>query len=299
MRSSIGFLLAVALVSSGSAKERAVRQLAPSTQWVVDYANDSCSLGRGFGVGDQKVTLFFDQYEPGDTFNLTFVGKPVYVEMGSPKATIQFGPNEIPADETAVSATTKNTPAIILQGNQRLGPLTDAEKAARKRIGEGEPPVALPPIGPAREKAATWLRLGKVLPFDLLLETGPMDAPLAALRECSWDMVKSWGLDVEQQKHLSRKTFPTQPSSDWFSDNDYPAGMLREGAQAIVNFRLLIDETGRVSSCKIQTSTRPKQFDDVVCGIVMKKAKFHPALDAGGKQVPSFWRQTVSFRIAM
>jgi len=47
------------------------RHLAPSSPWVVNYADDSCSLGRAFGEGDQKVTVFFDQYEPGDTFTLS------------------------------------------------------------------------------------------------------------------------------------------------------------------------------------------------------------------------------------
>ena len=297
MRSLIAFVLSVALVSTGNAKTLEVRHLQPTSQWVVDYADDSCSLGRSFGEGDRKVTLFFDQFEPGDTFNLTFVGKSMDSNYGSPKTSLRFGPSEEQVDATAVSATTKNVPAIIVEGGHRIGPLTDAEIAARKKAVAGGEPFEPAPIGPAREKAATWLQLGKVLRFDLVLETGPMDAPLAALRECSWDMVKSWGLDVEQQKHLLRKAYPTEPSANWFSDNDYPAEMLRGGYQGIVNFRILVDETGKASSCRIQVSTRPKAFDDVVCAKVMKRARFHPALDEKGKPAPSYWRQTVSFKI--
>lgn len=299
MRKSIWFFLAVTLVSTADAKPREVRHLAPSTPWVVNYADDSCSLGRAFGEGDQKVTVFFDQYEPGDTFTLTFLGKPVEVTEANPKPIVQFGPNEDPQEATGVGATNNHVPALILQGTQRIGRMTEAEKAARRKAADDSQPFELAPIGAAREKAATWLQLGKVRPFDLAFETGPLDAPLAALRECSWDMVRSWGLDVQQQKSLSRKAYPTEPSYSWFSDDDYPPAMLRGGYQGIVNFRLLVDETGRVTSCKIQVSTRPKEFDDVVCRAVTKRAKFHPALDSQGKPILSYWRQTVSFRLAM
>ena len=299
MRKSIGLILAATLVSSGNAKPREVRQLAPSSQWVVNWAEQSCSLARVFGDGDRKVTVFFDQFEPGDDFSLTMVGKSIGEVAGSPVgATLQFGPSEAQDDVTAVGATTKDSPALILQGTQRLAPPTEAEKTARKKYrGDGRQ-YELAPVGPARERAVTWLRLNKVLRYDLQLETGPMDAPLAALRDCSWDMVKSWGLDVEQQKHLSRKAYPLQPSASWFSADDYPAKMQQEGSEAIVNFRVLVSESGVPTLCHIQTSTRPKAFDDVVCALVMKRARFHPALDSQGKAVPSYWRQTVTFRLS-
>jgi len=298
MRKSIGLVLAATLVSTGAAKPREVRRLAPSSQWVVDYADDSCSLARKFGDGDRQVTLFFDQFEPGDTFSLTMVGKALVPRGDESSALVQFGPNEKPQDVSVLAGTSRDTPMIIVQGLQRIAPGTAAEKAALKKTADNAPPVVVPPIGAAREKAATWFQVGKALPFDLVLDTGPMDEPLAALRTCSWDMVRSWGLDVEQQKQRSMKPYPKTPSRDWFSDNDYPAGMLRDGNQAIVNFWLLINETGKATSCRIQASTRPKEFDDVVCKVVMRHARFHPALDAQGKPIRSFWRQTVTFRIA-
>ncbi|MFL6729297.1 MAG: energy transducer TonB [Sphingomicrobium sp.] len=297
MRKLIAFVLAVAVVSTANAKTRDVRRLAASTRSVVDYAKDSCSLGRSFGDGDRKVTVFFDQYAPGDTFTLTFVGSSVDSNGLAQDATVKFGPNEEEDDVTVVGATTDNTPAIILQGSQRIAPLTKTEEAARKKAADDGGLFEPAPIGPQRERAATWLKLGKIRSFDFLFETGPMDAPLAALRECSWDMVKSWGLDVEQQKHLSRKAYPTEPSYRWFSDADYPAAMIRGGYQGIVNFRILVDETGKPTSCQIQVSTRPKEFDDVVCRVAMKRARFHSPLDSEGKPVRSYWRQTVNFRL--
>jgi hypothetical protein len=298
MRKLIGLFLAITMASSGNAKPREVRQLAPSSQWVVNWAEQSCSMARAFGEGDRKVIMFFDQFEPGDDFSLMIIGKSIGDVTGQSKAILQFGPNEERYGVTAVGATSKDTPALIFQGTQRLVPPTEVEKSERKRAAQESLPYQPAPIGAAREKAVTWLWLGKVLRFDLQLDIGPMDAPMAALRDCSWDMVKSWGLDVEQQKHLTARAYPTVPPYNWFTAADYPPEMLRSGNQAIVNFRILVDAAGHASSCVIQTSTRPKAFDDVVCQKVLKRARFHPALGADGKPVPSYWRQSVIFRMA-
>ena len=125
-----------------------------------------------------------------------------------------------------------------------------------------------------------------------------MAKPLASLRECSWATVKLWGLDVDQQKRLTRRAEPKGHTTDWFNVDDYPPKMFKAGHQGIVNFRMIIDETGEPLSCHIQESTRPKDFDDAVCKAVMKRARFEPALDAQGKPVASYWRQTVRFLLA-
>lgn len=279
------------------AEARSVRHLQPTGKWVVEYAADTCRLGREFGEGNNRVTVFFEQFVPGDIFNLTFVGRS-FGSAAPVKAAIRFGPNEEADPNNTVSlATVGSTPAILLGGFQRLAPTTEAEHLAAKEAAKRDRPYEYAPIGTARERAATWLELGKVLPFDLILETGPMDKPLDALRQCSWDTVKSWGLSIEEQKGLTRKALPTSPSSGWFSPNDYPNDMVRGGYEGNVNFRVIVDATGAPLSCHVQSSTRPQAFDDVVCRQVMKRARFHPALDAAGKPIKSYWRQSVHFRL--
>lgn len=124
-----------------------------------------------------------------------------------------------------------------------------------------------------------------------------MHKAMAALRQCTWETVEMWGFDVEQQKTLSRKPYPTRPPATRFSPADYPARMLTSRNQGNVHYRLMISEEGKPTACHIQESTRPKDFDDAVCAAVMKRARFHPALDATGKPVPSYWAQTVAFRL--
>lgn len=288
---SVGLVLPAA-----PAHAQDVLHLQPSTPWVLDYAEEHCRLARNFGDGDQLVTLILDQFEPGDWFRISLTGKPVEASRTKKDSALQFGPNE-PAAEIAgtIATVDRNKPAFLVDSAQRLAPLNAEEKRAQEAARKNRISFEPTPIGPEREAAATWLELRNAFRQDLRLEIGPMDKPLAALRDCSWDAVRSWGLDVEQQKTLSRKPIPNE--GDWFAPTDYPTSMLRSGDQGIVNFRLLVDRAGKPTICKIQVSTRPKAFDDAVCNAVMRRARFQPALDAHGNPVPSYWRQTVVFKL--
>lgn len=181
--------------------------------------------------------------------------------------------------------------------SQRLAPLTREEQAASDRARRRGDRFDPAPIGPAREAAATWLEVTKAVPQDLLLVTGPMHQPMAALRKCSWDTVKHWGLDVEQQKTLTRKVSPKNHPSRWLNSSDYPASMVYGGYHGLVTVRMIVDGNGNPTSCHVQRSTQPKEFDDVVCRSTMRRARFEPALDAQGKPVPSFYVLTVRFQL--
>lgn len=73
--------------------------------------------------------------------------------------------------------------------------------------------------------------------------------------------------------------------------------MLMQGQPAIVEFRLSVGADGAPLSCHIQSTTRPKEFDEAVCGSLMKRARFSPALDAEAKPMTSYYRNTVRFQI--
>jgi len=255
------------------AHARETRRLAPSSQWIVDYADDSCRLGRRFGEGAREVTLIMDQFEPGDTFKVTLVGRQLMPR--DRKLVMRWAPEE---EQTVgvVSGTTGDLPTVFFESTMRISAVWDAKEFARALAEQGSVHI-VPPIGEAREKAVAFAEFRKLAGFDLVLETGPMNAAFDALRRCSWDMVAGWGLNVEQQKRLTRKASPTRSPSTWFDYRDYPGKMLQGGFQAIVNFRVLVD--------------------DLVCRSAMKRARFEPALDADGRPVPSYWRQTVNYRI--
>jgi TonB family protein len=273
-------------------------RLKPTSSWYLDYAEDSCRLARKFGEGKQEVLLFLDQYAPGDGFHIILGGNILRPRTSAMflNVSLRFGPDEQAFDTKATAGDLGDKRALIFSG-ERIAAASDAEKERMEASAKSGTPVDWPPIGAARESAVRWMEVKGALREDLVLEIGPMRKSLDALRDCSWDTVKSWGLDVEQQKTLSRSPIPLKGPEEWFFPKDYPGGLVRGGIQGNVNFRLIIDETGKIASCHIQTSTRPKEFDDLVCKLAMKRGRFQPALDAAGKPARSYWRQTVLFRL--
>ncbi|HVM38826.1 MAG TPA: energy transducer TonB [Sphingomicrobium sp.] len=299
MRPMLLIAAAVATVSAGVAHAREPLRLKPVTRWVLDYADDNCRLARQFGEGDRTVTAVFEMFEPGEFFKMRLIGKPVQARGSdwSNKVGLRFGPTEEQSRVSAIGATGNEVPILLFQGGIRVAPLTKAEEAEREQAVQRGVQFVPEPLGPPREAAATWMELKGGVRSDLVLETGPMDKPLAALRKCAWETVAHWGLDVEQQKGLSRRLAGRLSSRPWLRSGDYPEAMIRGGHQGIVHFRLLVDAAGKPTACHIQQSTRPKEFDEAVCRAVMKRALFEPALDANGKPVPSYWVQTVNFRM--
>ncbi|WP_373490162.1 TonB family protein [Parasphingorhabdus sp.] len=177
----------------------------------------------------------------------------------------------------------------------RIAPPTESEleKLANPENGA----YILPPISDERKAAVTELTIGRPLSQPVTLKLGAMDKPLAALSECQDELMTHWGIDVEKHRNLSSLASPEGNPGRWVNANDYPSGMLARGKEAIVHFRMSVDENGDATDCHIQQSTRPKEFDEVVCRSMMKRAKFSPAIDHKGSPIASYYRNTVRFKL--
>lgn len=164
MRVSIALSMIGLCWPATAAQARDPQRLGPSGPWNVHYADDSCRLGRSFGQGDQRVTLIFDQFAPGDYLRTKLVGARLHPRGFAPYVgKLRFGPNEAESDITAVSGLVGQQRAIFVEGSQRLSPLTAAEKEAAAEAARRGIPFEAPPVGPAREAAVTFFELKDIL----------------------------------------------------------------------------------------------------------------------------------------
>jgi len=150
-----------------------------------------------------------------------------------------------------------------------------------------------PLITEEMERQVTQISVSRMRGREIVLKTGPLDKAFAAWRQCTRQLVSTWGLDPIQQERRQRPPVPRSEPQTWLHSGDYPVGALAQGAQAIVNFRLTVDGGGVPTACEIQRSYSGEMFDKVSCKALMKRARFEPALDEAGKPIASYYMNRI------
>jgi hypothetical protein len=297
MRLPLAFA-ALLLVQPGTSYAKAAKEpisLKPSSKWNIDYGEQGCQMARAFGEGEDKSVIILSRYDPNERFGLTLAGK-LFKMYGPSDVRLQFGAAEAEQKIFSYGGTNGDNPAIIIASAMRLAPPTEAEQMQLdKAKGNELREIPIQPISAEREKAVNYLRIGKPLRNDVILELGPMDKPMAAMRKCVDDLLTTWGIDVEKHKTLTRRAVPMSNPGNWLNSSDYPEDMLQDRQPALVEFRLDVDEMGKATGCYIQATTKPKEFDNAVCKGIVRRAKFDPALDAEGKPMKSYYKNRVRF----
>lgn len=284
-------LIAYALGIVGSLSSLQVQakppvMLEPSSKWHVVYDDDNCRLARVFGEGEAKVFLSFDQTSPLSKLRPTIFGPPVKPLIGSTTGiSAAFGESEklVPVGRALPGTTgSDKQPSLILNPLDLLNRTSDGDT------------IDLPLPTSEQLDAIKHFKLARGGRM-LVLHMGPMSKALAALSTCTADLVKSWGLDPAQQATLSQRPKPTESPGVWIRSADYPTSALRGGKSASIAFRLTIDATGKPSSCKIQKATDSPEFIKHTCDLLMRRARFSPALDSQGAPVPSYYVNSVNW----
>lgn len=262
--------------------------LEPTDKWVLNYADDSCRLAHAFGKDKDRVLLVLDQFQPGGVMDLSLVGKQFgRIPLSRTDLTVTFGPG-LPKGEindAMLGTLGPDKTTIIMAGPRDL-----LNRPIRRNQGNSADDLGTPT--PEQEAAITEVHF-TTHSLRLALKTGPLKAPLDAMRTCMANLVKSWGLDPVQQEALATRVTPTSSPGQWLKPADYPAGPLAMGAGAIVRFRLMVGTDGVPTQCFIQLATNSPEFTKLTCDLLMKRARFSPALDREGKPVASYYTNSV------
>jgi hypothetical protein len=282
----------LALFTSETIAAREQRTLEPSSVWLLDYADERCSLVRDFGADQDRVQLQLVSYGDWNNFRLMVSG-PGLTPSSKPFgfASVRFAGDADDREADAVYGTLGETKDPAASFGASFTPYLDwtdlrwlpkdQRKAARDENKKPDPA-----FDATVEALLMQLERGPALDF----RTGNMAKPLAALRVCIDDLVKTWGVDPAAQKALSR---PAKPVRSTIRRLQYPSRALENGINAYVPVRLLIDATGNAETCTVQANLVDPQFKKNVCDGLA--GKFEPALDANGKPIASMYSTSVYF----
>lgn len=96
---------------------------------------------------------------------------------------------------------------------------------------------------------------------------------------------------------LAKPAIPVNNPATWVTPADYPAEALRAEAEGNVTFMLKIGPDGRPTGCLIKASSGNSALDAATCAVVVRQARFSPALDKQGRPTEGLYTNRVRWTI--
>lgn len=293
-------VMALALSNAVAAPATAedTSSLPPGSPWNLVYDDDSCALRRTFADGDRHGYFEMRRFEPGISLQVMVASEslkardlliyqyrwgdePEWRDAGRLKITLDTGLGGVIFRDGFVELPDDLTDSTARDLYLRSIDWRAIEQEAAARID-------------SISVRASRVRRGHH--SDLTLQLGSLRVPMAALNTCIDELITHWGIDVEAHKTLTRRATPIDMAGA-SSMVGYPPKMARQAMPGLVNVRLAIDETGRVTACRIQMPLSDPEFAASSCADIQHAFEFEPALDKDGKPIASYWITTVHFQI--
>lgn len=269
-------------------------ELAPASPWNLHYDTDSCVLRRAFGNDEQRTQLEMRRFQPGIGLQTTIISRAA--KTTNQQYRYRFGSESEweKVEYPLYLSSAEDFEGVIFRHwlvDVSLDEDSEPEEWSKFYI-ENDAAAMEAEVGAELES----LTISRAFRHELVLDTGPLEKPLVALNQCVDDLMTRWGIDVEAHKTRTRSAVPVNlPKASRMID--YPPSMLWRSQPGLVNIRLDIDETGRVTECHIQMPLSDPKFEETSCADIQHALDFDPALDKDGKPMKSYYVTSVHFRI--
>ncbi len=90
---------------------------------------------------------------------------------------------------------------------------------------------------------------------------------------------------------------PPTPVGDIYRYRDYPSSAIRQSMEGKVVYRVVVNLTGKVSSCAIIESSGFELLDHATCHHLERYARFSPATDSNGEPIESKFEDTMAWQL--
>ena len=293
-----GVVAAIALNLSNGVSAQTT-QLEPQGNWTLDFADEKCRLTRLFGENDEATLFYLEQFAPSDQASMAIAGNPIGPLSRGDEIKVRFGPrDEHYYDLPLTEAKFGNIGDGIMLRFLPLSDLQERDKNDKEKGGSHFDTIGVPRIDPDEIKGVEWLSLlrrGR----EVVLPLPGFQQAIAALNTCSLDLVRHWNLDTQEHKTMSRLVEPLNLSEVAEKiTKEYFGGALRNGEQANLNLRIIVNENGSIDECSVSNVTTVKYLKTNACDIFGRRAMFTPARNAAGEPMKSFYDVELVYRVS-
>lgn len=262
IKSVLMFAAALSIAKVASAESV---PLQPTAKWVVDFADAQCVASRNYGTKDKPLFLTVKEPAHRSVIQLGLVRKGPSTEPQQVVAKLQF--DDGPEIKTSmVSFFSESAHLRVYQINVPIDQFNAGINAGTLRI-DGK-----------------WL--------DERFALSDLPALMRTMDRCVADLRQHWNVvDAPPGQSKDDKAPPNphlrEPSkgdlAGYFSSDDYPGVAIAKSQGGAVKFSLLIDEQGRVADCSVIETSGIASLDAQSCAILIKRARFTPAIGLDGK----------------
>lgn len=241
----------------------------PTGKWIADFEAQDCVLSRAYGTEHDQLYLAFQQWPMAPGIEIDVLKSTNRYNMHDGTAQIGVGQGEVtPAKFSAF--TTSGNPLRRVE-------IEIEDDSYKTAAATGVISVSVPDE------------------FDETFAVPDLNDALKVLNDCVVDLGKSWGFSAVDQERVGKAAKPLKSVRDWFDASDYPVDALEHSVSGRSQVRLDVDANGIPSNCVLIGPSGNSSLDDVTCSILLKRARFHPALDHDGKAMKSVVVQTVDW----
>ena len=239
----------------------------PVSSWTLEPSSTACVISRSYG----STLVGLKAMPEGGGMQLV-IARPTYrKEVEQNDAQLAFG-------KVVVGTTALSYPAS--GSGHRAANLINlsAEDSARLRTAE-----------------SFSVTVTSSMSEDFAL--GSMDNVWSTVDSCLEHLRATWNVGTAHADRIATRATAIVPLASLFSEDDYPLSAIFLKQAGTVKVQLLIDEAGAVKDCTLVQTSGIAMLDLRSCAVIIKGAKFKPAVDPEGHPVKSSRTQQITWKL--
>jgi Gram-negative bacterial TonB protein C-terminal len=237
-----------AAFSPALAAEKPIQNWKPSSDWVLDYADNECRLTRAFGSGADEALFRITQDLSLDRYEVMLVGSAIPKKPRQLSVTVKLGGEPKSERYAGVNGPRVGGSEYILRW---FGlPIDSIMRGANHRTMRIEAPIGL----------AVDLDLKGIKPA------------MESMKACQDDLLRHWQVDPVVYRGLQKRPTPSGNPGSWATTSDYPRSALAKRQQGIVEFKLRVASDGKIMDCAVLKSSGTPELDERTCQVMIMRA---------------------------